>query len=53
MLCKNYGIHTYKPTLSKPGLGQGFGPGDLSCALIGNEQSATPNNRTNGSGRNF
>ena len=23
MLCKDYGIHRYKPTLSKPGLGQG------------------------------
>jgi len=27
MLCKDYGIHTYKPTLSKPGLGQGSEPG--------------------------
>jgi hypothetical protein len=27
MLCKDYGIHSYKPTLSKPGLGQGSGPG--------------------------
>jgi len=27
MLCKDYGIHKYKRTLSKPGLGQGSGPG--------------------------
>jgi len=27
MLCKDYGIHRYRPTLSKPGLGQGSGPG--------------------------
>jgi hypothetical protein len=24
MLCNDYRIHTYKPTLSKPGLGQGL-----------------------------
>jgi len=52
MLCKDYGICRYKPTLSKPGLGQGSGPGaqSLSAVSLSTLSSKPKGSRPNCSG---